>query len=91
MTKGEHDEVHHPSHYTFGMIEVIDAIEDWELDYHRGNCVKYLVRAGRKTGSDELTDLQKAKWYLERRIKLVEENRYAARIRNTPQELGGAR
>lgn len=80
------DLVNHPPHYTFGAIEVIDAIEAWNLDFHRASAVKYLVRAGRKEGADELTDLQKAKWYLERRIKIVEEHRYPQITRNTPQE-----
>lgn len=28
------DPVHHPAHYTFGGIEVLDAIEAWKLPYH---------------------------------------------------------
>lgn len=76
------DLINHPPHYTFGKIEVIEVIEDWSLGYHLGNAVKYMARAGRKEGSDELADLHKAKWYLERRIKVVEENRYAEAVRN---------
>lgn len=76
------DLINHPPHYTFGKIEVIEVIEDWSLGYHLGNAVKYMARAGRKEGSDELTDLHKAKWYLERRIKVVEENRHAEAVRN---------
>ena len=64
-------DVDHPSHYTFGNIEVIDAIEDWELDFHLGNTVKYIARAGKKEGSDFLTDLEKARWYLDRKIQKV--------------------
>ena len=63
------DEVEKPSHYTFGKIEVLDAIEDWKLPYHLGNVVKYIVRAGRKSKDTELQDLQKAQFYLERYIK----------------------
>ena len=37
------DAVHHPSHYTSGSIEVWTAIRDWELNYHRGNVVKYVA------------------------------------------------
>ena len=44
----EHDNVNHPSHYTDGNIEVLDFIEDKKLNYHRGNAVKYICRAGKK-------------------------------------------
>jgi hypothetical protein len=60
------DPVNHPSHYTFGQIEVIEVIEDWNLDYHRGNAVKYIARAPHK--GNELEDLRKAQWYLNRAI-----------------------
>lgn len=64
-----HDPVNHPSHYTTGGVEVIKAIEAWQLNYHRGNAVKYIARAGRKGGPEcELEDLKKAAWYLNREI-----------------------
>jgi hypothetical protein len=66
-----HDPVNHPSHYTFGQIEVIEVIEDWNLDYHRGNAVKYIARAPHK--GNELEDLQKAQWYLNRAIERVQD------------------
>lgn len=67
----ENDIVNHPSHYTSGNIEVIDFIEDQKLPYHLGNVVKYISRAGKKT-DDELTDLKKAMWYLNRYINMLE-------------------
>jgi hypothetical protein len=63
----EVDSVNHPSHYNFGKYEVIDVIEDWDLGFNLGNTIKYIARAGRK--GDKLTDLEKAKWYLEREIE----------------------
>ena len=69
----EHDSVNHPAHYTFSAVEVIDAIEAWELDYHLGNVVKYIARAFHK--GDPLEDLRKAEWYLKRRITLLEKKR----------------
>lgn len=60
----------HPSHYNTGKIEVIDAIEDWKLNFSRGNAVKYIARAGHK--GDELEDLKKAAWYIDREIKRLE-------------------
>lgn len=61
--------VSHPSHYNFGKIEVIEFIEDQRLDYHTGNAVKYVCRAGRKNPEKEVEDLSKAVWYLQRRIE----------------------
>ena len=68
MGNSGHDPVNHPSHYTFGKIEVLDAIENWELDYHRGQAVKYIARAGRKDATKEAEDLRKAVFYLNRKI-----------------------
>lgn len=62
------DAVHKPAHYTDGKIEVIDFIEDKKLNYHRGNAVKYISRAGKKDKNKEIEDLQKAVWYLNREI-----------------------
>jgi hypothetical protein len=62
-----HDPVNHPSHYTFGSIEVITVIEDWDLGYHLGNAVKYIARAPHK--GNRLEDLEKARWYLTREIE----------------------
>ena len=42
MNENKNDAVNHPSHYTSGVIEVIDYIEDQELNYHLGNVVKYI-------------------------------------------------
>lgn len=67
------DMVNHPSHYTFGAVEVIDAIEAWQLGFHLGNVVKYVARSGHK--NDELEDLKKARWYLDRRIQKLQEDR----------------
>ena len=68
------DNVNHPSHYTDGKIEVIDFIEDKQLGFCLGNAVKYISRAGKKYKDKEVEDLQKAIWYIERRIKELKEN-----------------
>ncbi len=61
----------HPPHYNSGSIEVIEAIEDWKLNFHRGNAIKYTARAGKKDPSREIEDLQKAVWYLNREIECL--------------------
>lgn len=74
------DEVNRPQHYAGTKIEVIDYIEDKQLGFCLGNVVKYVSRAGRKHSAGmedkekEIQDLEKAKWYLERRIKELKEN-----------------
>lgn len=65
------DVVNHPTHYTLGGIEVIDAIEAWSLGFHLGNAVKYIARADHK--ARRLEDLKKARWYLDREIARAEE------------------
>lgn len=71
----ENDPVNHPSHYTAGKFETIEVIEDWGLDFCLGNAVKYISRAGKKDPSKEVQDLQKAVWYINRRIKQLEESK----------------
>lgn len=63
--------VTHPTHYNAGRIEVIEAIEDWKLNFHRGNAVKYTARAGKKDSAKEIEDLEKAVWYLKREIETL--------------------
>jgi len=75
--KYDSNSVNHPSHYNIGKIEVIDFIEDQNLGFHLGNTVKYVCRAGKKVDSDELIDLQKAAWYL---------NRYIAKLANSKKD-----
>jgi len=68
------DNVNHPAHYRAGGIETIDFIEAKDLNYRLGNAVKYITRAKHK--GNELEDLKKAQWYLNREIdKLTGENK----------------
>ena len=60
--------VDHPSHYNDGSIEVIDYIEDKNLGFCLGNAIKYISRAGKKYKDKEVEDLEKAIWYINRRI-----------------------
>jgi hypothetical protein len=67
--------VNHPSHYQFGKnneYEAIKVIDAWELDFHLGNAVKYISRAGKKDPNKEIEDLKKALFYLDRKIKNLE-------------------
>lgn len=66
------DAVNNPAHYTDGKIEVIDFIEDKNLNFHLGNAVKYIARAGKKDPKKTIEDLKKAQWYLNRHIQNLE-------------------
>lgn len=69
------DVVNHPSHYTSGGIEVWDFIVDQDLDYLRGNVIKYVSRAGKKDPLKELEDLNKARAYLNKAIEELEKEK----------------
>ena len=64
------DIIDKPPHYIDGRtIEPVDAIEDWRLNWHLGNAVKYISRTGRKDyagGAEKssIADLDKALWYV---------------------------
>jgi len=62
------EQVDHPAHYggADSPYETIKVIEAWGLGFHLGNAVKYISRAGWKTGAPEEVDLRKAAWYLRR-------------------------
>ena len=64
--------VNHPNHYGGDNVyETIKVIEAWGLDFHLGNTVKYISRAGKKDTDKEIQDLEKAKWYLERKLEIL--------------------
>lgn len=72
--------VNHPSHYQFGKnneYEAIKVIDAWGLDFHLGNAVKYISRAGIKDPNKEIEDLKKALFYLDRKIKNLENGKNA--------------
>lgn len=69
----EVDNVNHPAHYNNGKIECIDYLEDnlgkgFE-SYLEGNVKKYLHRYRHK--GSEITDLRKARWYLDKLISTI--------------------
>lgn len=65
------DVVNHPAHYTAGKVECIEGIEAALTGLHgaeaflTGCAIKYLWRWKHKNG---VTDLKKAKWYIDRLI-----------------------
>lgn len=69
------DNVNHPSHYTQGCVECIDAITAATVNKTgieavcTANVIKYLWRYEAKNG---LEDVKKAQWYLNRLIAEME-------------------
>ena len=74
-TKKVDDSVNHPSHYTDGKIECIDAIEssmskEAFKGYCKGNIIKYLWRYEHKGGVESL---KKAMWYIDKLTEVISE------------------
>lgn len=70
------DPVNHPSHYCKGGIECLDAIEasmgsDEYLGFLKGQIMKYVWRYDLK--GKPIEDLKKARFYLDRMIKKMED------------------
>lgn len=70
------DNVNKPIHYQ-GKVEAIESIESalsYEAfkGYLAGNAHKYIIRFDRKNGVE---DLRKAKWYIDKLIKHMEDGK----------------
>jgi hypothetical protein len=75
------DAVNHPTHYTSDPsgVECITVVE--HRNFNVGNAIKYLWRAGLKTGpspaggtgkEQHIQDLKKAAWYVNREIERLQ-------------------
>ena len=62
-----------PSHYQ-GSIQPTDLINAQNLNFNLGNVVKYVCRAGKKQGENVLSDLDKAKNYINYEIERIKKN-----------------
>ena len=56
-----------PQYYKRGKTQVWDFIREQELNFHLGNVIKYVCRAGHK--DDDIADLKKAIHYLENELE----------------------
>ena len=78
VVKAVKDNVNHPSHYTQGAIECIDAIKEATKGLFgieavcTANIIKYVWRWKFKNG---LEDLDKASWYLDKLKQEVRNNK----------------
>ena len=55
-----------PDYYRRGTVEVWDFIRDQRLNFHLGNAIKYICRAGHK--DSYIKDLTKAIHYLQNEL-----------------------
>lgn len=70
--------VNHPTHYggkdnPYEVIKIAEAT-GLDQDAYLFNVLKYIVRSGKKDDNPPLQDLKKALFYLDRRIKVLENN-----------------
>ena len=68
-----HDNVNHPKHYT-NHPSGVEAIEITEhFNFNKGNAIKYIWRSADK--GKEVEDLRKARWYIDREIARILNNK----------------
>ncbi len=86
MTMTANSQSYGPQYYKRGSIEVWDFIRDQDLNYHLGNAVKYICRAGYK--DDPISDLSKAIHYLTNELEHVtnDHTRPTPNVHNEPSE-----
>lgn len=82
MKKSEYEkrtqsDVNHPQHYggAENIYEAIKVIEAWRLGFCLGNAIKYIARAGKKDEQKYIEDLEKAAWYLNRKIESLKKEK----------------
>jgi hypothetical protein len=62
-----HSGSHGPAYYRRGRIQTWDFIRDQGLNFHLGNAIKYICRAGFK--DSKVDDLKKAIHYLQNELE----------------------
>ena len=72
---------HGPTYYRRGSIQPWDFIRDQGLNFHLGNVVKYVCRAGHKF--DDIDDLEKSIHYLQNEVEFRTSQRVQELIQRT--------
>ena len=75
----EREWVNHPNHYggesnPYEFIKVAEAW-GWDQDSYLFTAGRYMVRAGKKFPEKEIEDLNKAIWYLNRKIEIIKKEK----------------
>ena len=82
MAKTTND--HGPQYYRRGPVQVWDFVRQQELNFHLGNVIKYVCRAGHKF--DDIDDLEKAIHYLKNEVEFRTSQRVQECIRSDELE-----
>ncbi len=69
-----------PEYYRRGSIQPWDFVRSQELNFHLGNVIKYVCRAGYK--DDDIEDLSKALHYLSNEIEFRTSQRVQSSIQS---------
>ena len=69
-----------PTYYRRGSVQVWDFVRDQNLNFHLGNVIKYVCRAGHKY--DDIDDLEKAIHYLQNEVEFRTSQRVQECIRS---------
>ena len=65
----EDNSVLSPSYYNKENMSVSDIVDEYELNFNKGNIIKYVLRSGKKNKDTEIQDLQKAMRYCQMEIE----------------------
>ena len=63
-----------PLYYNKANMNVVDIIDEYELNFNKGNVIKYVLRSGKKCKDTEIQDLQKAIRYFQMEIERLSKN-----------------
>jgi hypothetical protein len=61
-----------PGYYIGTKFQVIEVIEQFDLNHHEANIIKYVIRNRHKNPDNPQQDLKKARWYIDRLINKYE-------------------
>ena len=62
-----------PKYYDAKEFDVIDICKSYNLNFNKGNVLKYICRSGKK--DDEIKDLKKALNYINREIEYLQDEK----------------
>ena len=69
------DAVIKPSYYNKASMSVSDIVDEYELNFNKGNIIKYVLRSGKKSKDTEIQDLEKAIRYCEIEIERINKHK----------------
>lgn len=68
------NEIIEPSYYNKSSMSVCNIIDEYDLDFYKGNIIKYVLRSGKKSADTEIQDLEKAIKYCILEIERLKKN-----------------